>query len=91
MPKAPRKHPFAELFDNFNAEGKRSLAARLGTSVESLRQMVRGYRTDGQPRLSPEMAAKVEKQTGIHRELTCPACAACNLAKAARIALKGKQ
>ncbi len=69
-----------------------TLADLADTTPGALRQLAGGYKTDGKPRASAEMARRIEQASEnmhprlpiIHREDLCPACAGCEFAKAYR-------
>ena len=67
-------------------EGKRNLAAAVGTTVPALHQMAHAYRTAGVVNLSPETAKKIEQALAgaIKREHLCRDCRECDLAAKAR-------
>lgn len=66
------------------------LAHLADTTLGTLRQIAGSYRTKGRPRVTPELAARIERAVKtiggpkVLREELCPACAACEFAKRCR-------
>ncbi len=81
-------NPLLEYTSNLTTEGKRDLAAAIGTSPAGLHQLAHAYRTAGKLSLTPDLAARVEAATGgaVLREQCCTACGRCALARKARSA-----
>lgn len=68
------------------AEQREKLAAAAGTTLGALRHAAGGYRSEGEVRMSAEMAARVEKASRkikgvepLDRGDLCPACRVCDL------------
>ena len=83
-----------QWLDRATAEQKKQLAVRAGTTPASLHQMSKAYRTDGQLRITPELAARLEKASNeipvrptLLREQLSPACSKCDLATRCRQSL----
>lgn len=79
-------NPLLEHTYTLTADGRKALAARIGTSPAGLHQMAHAYRTKGVLSLTADLAARVEAATGgaVKREDCCVACGKCDLAKKAR-------
>jgi len=79
-------NPLLEHVSRLAAEGKRDLAAAIGTSPAGLHQIAHAYRTAGKLSLTPDLAARVEAATSgaVLREQCCVACGRCDLAVKAR-------
>lgn len=66
------------------------MAKLADTTVGTLQQIAGGYRTDGEAHTTPELARAIEEACRkfpslpqIKRTQLCPACAKCELARAA--------
>lgn len=79
-------NPLLEHTYTLTADGRKALAARIGTSPAGLHQMAHSYRTKGRLSLTADLAARVEAATdgAVRREDCCIACGKCDLAKKAR-------
>lgn len=79
-------NPLLEHTSHLSAEGKRELAAAIGTTPAGLHQIAHAYRTAGKLSLTPDLAARIEAATSgaVLREQSCPACGRCDLAAKAR-------
>lgn len=83
----------AAWWQEATAEEKRSLAQLAGTTVESLHQMAGAYRTDGELRITADVARRIEAATKklqrkglkmLRREDMSPACSQCEFARKCR-------
>lgn len=70
---------------------RRELAEKAGTTTASLHQASKAYRTKGVLRITPDLAARLEKASlsiaitpSLRREDLSPACSACDLAAKCR-------
>lgn len=72
---------------------KQRLAVLAKTTLGTLRQASGAYRTEGELRMDPDLARRIEKATeklqregldALRREQLSPACARCEFAKACR-------
>lgn len=79
----------AQWWQAATPDEKKRLAALAETTVESLRQMAGAYRTDGELRVTTDLARRIERGTKalqrpglkmLWREDLCPACAKCEFA-----------
>ena len=85
---------FIYWMDNASADQKRRLAEITGHSAASLRQMAKSYRHDGELRITPDIARKIEAATAVieaeggpsmlYREDLSPACGSCEFARQCR-------
>lgn len=76
----------SQYMSGLTADGRKALAARIGTSPAGLHQLHKAYRTAGKLSLTADLAARVEAATdgAVRREDCCVACGRCDLAKKAR-------
>ena len=79
-------NPLLEHTYTLPADGRKALAARIGTSPAGLHQLSHAYRTKGVLSLTADLAARVEAATdgAVLREQCCQACGKCDLARKAR-------
>ena len=79
-------NPLLEHTYTLTADGRKALAARIGTSPAGLHQLSHAYRTKGVLSLTADLAARVEVATSgaVLREQCCQACGKCDLARKAR-------
>jgi hypothetical protein len=91
QPELRLMNPLLSWLSKATAEQRKALASSAGLSAGSLHQMSRAYRTDGVLRITPEIAARLEKASlkfpirpQLKREDLSPACGACDLARQCR-------
>lgn len=83
----------AAWWQEATAEEKKALAQLAETTVESLHQMAGAYRTDGELRITADVARRIEAATKklqrrglkmLRREDMSPACSQCEFAAKCR-------
>lgn len=74
----------AKWMDKATPIEQRRAARRAGTTLGTLRQIAGSYRTDGKPRVTSDLAGRIERATGVPREKLSPACAGCEYLKRCR-------
>lgn len=77
-------NPLRKWWEEASPEDKKQLAAKVHTSVDSLRLAVYAYRTSGRISLSAELAGRIaDNVPGVSRRDLCDACAGCPHSQAA--------
>lgn len=85
------ENPLITWWQQATPEQKRVLAELSGTTVAAMHQAAHAYRSDGQLRITPEFAARIERASAqleglplLRREDLSPTCAACELVAGCR-------
>ncbi len=83
-------NPLKNWMQSASPDEKKRLAALADTTVGTLNQIAGGYRTQGEARVEPSLAARIEQGTkklerkglkALKRTQLSPVCAACSYAR----------